>query len=144
MMAFSGHEQLCPQKGLVDTQDQELQVRAPGRKQRRRTIQERREIVEETLVAGTSVSRVARRHDVNANQVFYWRKLYREGQLGGERTTQLLPVKFRDDRTAKAEEGDGLAVRLGTMEIKLPKGTLRISGSVDVVALRAVLECLVG
>jgi hypothetical protein len=30
------------------------------------------------------------------------------------------------------------------MEIKLPKGTLRISGSVDVVALRAVLECLVG
>ncbi len=57
----------------MDTQDQELQVRAPGRKQRRRTIQERREIVEETLVAGTSVSRVARRHDVNANQVFYWR-----------------------------------------------------------------------
>jgi hypothetical protein len=30
------------------------------------------------------------------------------------------------------------------MEIKFPKGTLRISGSVDVVALRAVLECLVG
>jgi transposase len=144
MMAFGGHEQLCPQRGLVDTQDQELQVRAPGRKQRRRTIQERREIVEETLVAGTSVSRVARRHDVNANQVFYWRKLYREGQLGGDRTTQLLPVKVRDDRTAKAEEGDGLAVRLGTLEIKLPKGTLRISGAVDVVALRAVLECLVG
>jgi transposase len=100
--------------------------------------------VEETLVAGASVSRVARRHDVNANQVFYWRKLYREGQLGGDRTTQLLPVKVRDDRTAKAEEGDGLAVRLGAMEIKLPKGTLRISGAVDVVALRAVLECLVG
>ena len=100
--------------------------------------------MEETLVAGASVSRVARRHDVNANQVFYWRKLYREGQLGGDRTTQLLPVSIRNDRTAKVEEGDGLAVRLGTMEIKLPKGTLRISGSVDVVALRAVLECLVG
>lgn len=35
----------------MDTQDQELQVSAPGRKQRHRTIQERREIVEETLVA---------------------------------------------------------------------------------------------
>jgi transposase len=144
MMAFVDTNKLCPQRGIVDTQDQELQVRTPGRKQRRRTIQERREIVEETLVAGASVSRVARRHDVNANQVFYWRKLYREGQLGGDRTTQLLPVKVRNDRTAKAEEGDGLAVRLGTMEIKLPKGTLRISGAVDVVALRAVLECLVG
>ena len=144
MMAFVDTNELCPQRGIVDTQDQELQVRVPGRKQRRRTIQERREIVEETLVAGASVSRVARRHDVNANQVFYWRKLYREGQLGGDRTTQLLPVKVRDDRTAKAVEGDGLAVRLGTMEIKLPKGTLRISGAVDVVALRAVLECLAG
>ena len=41
-------------------------------------------------------------------------------------------------------EGDGLAWRSGTMEIKLPKGTLRISGAVDVVALRAALECLVG
>jgi transposase len=145
MMAFVDTKtNNCPQRGIVDTQDQELQVRVPGRKQRRRTIEERREIVEETLVAGASVSRVARRHDVNANQVFYWRKLYREGQLGGDRTTQLLPVKVRDDRTAKAVESDGLAVRLGTMEIKLPKGTLRISGAVDVVALRAVLECLVG
>ena len=128
----------------MDTESQELQVSEPGRKQRRRSVQERREIVEETLVAGASVSRVARRHDVNANQVFYWRKLYREGHLGGHRATQLLPVKIRNDQTVKAEEGDGLAVRLGTMEIKLPKGTLRISGSVDVVALRTVLECLVG
>jgi len=71
----------------VDTQEQELQVKIPGRKQRRRTIQERREIVKETFVAGASVSRVARRHDVNANQVFYWRKLYREGQSGGDRIT---------------------------------------------------------
>ncbi len=36
------------------------------------------------------------------------------------------------------------AVRLGTMEIKLPKGTLRITGAVDVEALRVVLECLLG
>ncbi len=100
--------------------------------------------MEETPVPGASVSRVARRHDVNANPVFYWRKLYREGELRGNRTTQLLPVKVRDDGTAKAVEGDGLAVRLGTMEIQLPKGTLRISGSVDVVALRAVLEGLAG
>jgi transposase len=100
--------------------------------------------VEETLVPGASVSRVARRHDVNANQVFYWRKLYREGQLGGNRSTPLLPVKICNDGPAKAEEGDGLAVRLGTMEIELPKGTLRISGAVDMVALRVVLECLVG
>jgi hypothetical protein len=32
----------------------------------------------------------------------------------------------------------------GTMEIKLSKGMLRIFGTVDVMALRTVLECLVG
>ena len=68
---------------FVDTQDQGLQVKIPGRKQRRRTIQERREIVEETLVAGASVSRVARRHDVNANQVFYWAEAVSGRTVGG-------------------------------------------------------------
>jgi transposase len=128
----------------VDIQDQSIQVRAPKARQRRRTVQVRREIVEETLLAGASVSRVARRHDVNANQVFYWRKLYREGRLGGGMAEQFLPVKVTDDRLAEAAKSDGPAVRSGTMEIKLPKGSLRVTGVVDVVALRAVLERLVG
>lgn len=127
----------------MDTQDQALQVRVPKAKQRRRTIQERREIVEETLLAGTSVSRVARRHDVNANQLFYWRKLYREGRLGTNPSTQLLAVKVTEDRRTEAVKRDRLAGRWGTMEVELPKGTLRIVGSVDVLALHAVLECLV-
>ena len=100
--------------------------------------------MEETLVPGASVSRVARRHDVNANQVFYWRKLYREGQLGSRTDTQLVPVKITNDRSVEpAKESDSVP-RPGTLEIKLSKGTLRIFGTVDVVALRATIECLVG
>ena len=38
-------------------------------KRRRRSVQERRRIVEETLAPGASVARVARAHGVNANQV---------------------------------------------------------------------------
>ena len=124
----------------MDTSGQALQVHAP--RKRRRTIKERREIVEETLSAGTSVSRVARRHDVNANQLFYWRKLYREGRLGGGTATPLLPVKVSEGRPAEATEWDRPALRSGTMEIKVSKGTIRIAGSVDVVALREVLESL--
>ena len=128
----------------MDTSDQTLQVRLAGTKKRRRTVRERREIVEETLLPGASVSRVARRHDVNANQVFYWRKLYREGKLGSRTDTQLVPVKIANDRSSAAvEEGDFIP-RSGTLEIKLSKGTLRIFGTVDVMALRAVIECLVG
>lgn len=126
----------------MDTSEQALQVRVPGRKNRRRTIRERREIVEETLLPGASVSRVARRHDVNANQVFYWRKLYREGRLGT--SINLLPVKVAKDRSVEAVKEDDLIPRSGTMEVKLSKGTLRIYGTVDVMALRAVIEGLVG
>jgi transposase len=124
----------------VDTTEQGLTVKAAGRKIRRRSIKERRDIVEETLGAGASVSRVARRHDVNANQVFYWRKLYREGRLGGNNVPALLAVEIAKDRNVKQDPDP----RPGTMEILLAKGTLRVLGTVDVMTLRAVLECLAG
>jgi transposase len=125
----------------VDTPKQGLTVKTPRKKLRRRSIKERREIVEETLLAGASVSRVARRHDVNANQVFYWRKLYREGRLGGSK--QLLAVEVTQDRSALVAE-EASAPSSGTIEIKLAKGSLRVFGSIDVLALRVVLECLAG
>ena len=114
----------------------------PKVRKRRRTIKERRDIVEETLVPGASVARVARRHDVNANQVFYWRKLYREGRLGLGLGTPLLPVKVEAERPTGAVNGNDPTLSSGTMEIKLSRGTLRIAGSVDAVALRTAIECL--
>jgi transposase len=126
----------------MDTSDQALQVRVAGTRKKRRTVRERRAIVEETLLPGASVSRVARRHDVNANQVFYWRKLYREGRLGSRTDTQLVPVKVASDRSVEAMKEDDFIPRSGTLEIKLSKGTLRVAGNVDVVALRAAIECL--
>ncbi len=38
----------------------------------------KREIVAATLLPGASVSAIARQYDVNANQVFSWRRQYRE------------------------------------------------------------------
>lgn len=131
-------------EGIVDTLGQSAPTSTARKKQRRRTIKERRDIVEETLMPGASVARVARRHDVNANQVFYWRKLYREGRLGISIATPLLPVRVKTERPAKTFKDDGHMSSSGTMEISLSRGTLRITGAVDVAALRAVLECLAG
>jgi transposase len=125
----------------VDTLTHAQQVEEPGRKHRWRTKAERRAIVEETLLPGASVSRVARRHDVNANQVFYWRKLYQEGRLGT--TTNFLPVRVASEQRGEGVNGRGCIAQPGTMEIKLPKGTLRVFGTVDVMALRTVIESLV-
>ena len=101
-----------------------------------RTVSEKRRIAELTLEPGASVALVARAHGVNANQVFYWRKLYREGRLGSTGATQLLAVKVAEERSLEGKD-DGLGRRWGIMEIQLAKGTLRIAGAVDVVALRA-------
>jgi transposase len=100
--------------GFVDTSGQVFQVGMAKAKKRRRTIKERRDIVEETLVPGASVARVARRHDVNANQVFYWRKLYREGRLGISMATHRLPVKVEGERPAETVKGEDLTLSKGS------------------------------
>ena len=43
--------------------------------------EEKRQILEQALSSSWSVASLARQHDVDANQLFYWRKLYRAGQL---------------------------------------------------------------
>src|SRR5215470_8189535 len=67
-----------------------------GRTRQFRSKQERRQIVEETLKPGASVAVVARAHEVNANQVFLWRKQYREGWLeeAQDKPAALVPVKI--------------------------------------------------
>ena len=61
-----------------------------------RTVEERRQIVEETMVPGASVAGVARRHEVNANQVFVWRRLYQQGLLQDPGTEDSIEGSPRD------------------------------------------------
>jgi transposase len=129
----------------VDTSEQTAVETPKQTTRRRRSVDEKRRIVEETLEAGTSVARVARRHAVNANQVFYWRKKYREGRLGkSRRSGNLLPVRVTDIPLRKSGPTRCVSARCssGAMEIKLAKGQLRVTGSVDAEALRTVLQCL--
>ena len=131
----------------MDTSEQVIVNETPKREvRRRRSVEEKRRIVEETLESGASVARVARRHAVNANQVFYWRKKYREGRLGKNQSNKLLPVTLSDISCGKSGRTSGASspFAVGTMEIKLPKGQLRVTGSVEAEALRTVLECLLG
>jgi transposase len=129
----------------MDTSEQTILDETPKREaRRRRSVEEKRRIVEETLESGASVARVARRHAVNANQVFYWRKKYREGRLGKNQSSKLLPVTLSDISGSKSDRAGCASSPLGSMEIKLAKGILRVAGNVDVVALRAAIECLLG
>jgi transposase len=113
------------------------------------TTEEKLRIVEQTLSSTQSVAMVARQHGVNANQVFYWRKLYRAGQLrneGGEQQVRLLPVSVSDEPPAETEQGEAASPAPGvTINIEFPGRTLvSLEGAVDADMVRAVLESLRG
>jgi transposase-like protein len=82
------------------------------RRKRRRSwpVAEKRRIVAETLVPGASVSVVARRHDVNANQVLKWRRELAAGDRAGLPVTacEFVPIGVFDavEREAPAAAHD--------------------------------------
>ena len=62
--------------------DTSVVARSEGRPARRmRSLAEKRAIVAETRVPGASVAAVARRHGMNANLLFNWRRLQQRGLL---------------------------------------------------------------
>jgi transposase len=120
-----------------------------GRKRRIWSKQQRLKIVEETLKPGASVSLVARAHDVNANQLFKWRKLYREGRLevtpASSTPGTLLSVKISDSPPViRSTQGRRRAKprQSGVIDIDLGHARVRIEGSADPACVRATLEGL--
>jgi transposase len=115
-----------------------------------RSRQERRQIVEETLKPGASVSQVARAHDINANQVFHWRRQYRAGWFDdAAKPGALLPVKISTSVSAEkpsaAERGRNTAAEskpAGTIEIEIGSVRMRIEGAADADCVRAALDRL--
>jgi transposase len=113
----------------------------------RRSIAEKRRIVEETLAPGSSVARVARAHGVNANQVFGWRRLYLAGRLGEQKPgIKLLPVRVSESKSAPVvvehRVTDLSQPQPGTIHIELRQAQMRIEGNADPALVRVVLECL--
>ena len=126
----------------MDTSERAVVERESQR--RRRSVEEKRGIVEETLQPGASVARVARAHGVNANQVFAWRRQYRQGLLTSE-ALGLLPVRVvAAGEAARSRSAQRYRTAPGMIQVELPKGHLRLTGCVDGEALRVVLEKLLG
>ncbi len=111
---------------------------------RYRTKAERRQIVEETLKPGVSVSQVARAHDVNANIIFCWRRQYREGWFDDVKaeTKALVPVKLEQPLAAKPVSKAAESAGSGVIEIELGHARVRIEGLASPDCVRAALEGL--
>jgi transposase len=119
---------------------------------RRFTPEQKCSIVEQSMKPGASVSRVAREHDVNTNQVFKWRRLHERGLLGaGRKAVSMLPVKIEDlpastgrivIQAPDADAKQPRAIKTGSIEIELQGGRVTVRGVVDRAALRVVIKML--
>jgi len=132
------------QQTAVIARDREASVAA---QRQRRSIAEKRRIVEETLAPGASVARIARAHGVNANQVFGWRRLYLAGRLGEQKPgIKLLPVRVSESKAAPVvvehRVPDFSQPQPGTIHIELRQAQMRIEGNADPALVRVLLECL--
>ena len=111
------------------------------------TADEKRRIVEQTLSSDLSVASIARQHGVNANQVFYWRKLYRAGQLAANEQSDVvrfLPVSVAEDVPAsEAPDESRSSDQCVMINIEFPGCALvSVEGAVDASIVRAVMESL--
>lgn len=114
---------------------------ALGRKsgpRRYRSVEEKIRIVEEAEQLGTSVAEVARRHDLNANLLFGWRRQYRQGVLGrrARASAKLLPVRVMAPQPS-------VPLSTGVIEIELPNEVrLRVKGEICKEQLALVLAAV--
>ena len=117
--------------GLVDTKQQ------PSPTKRRQYSEAlKRQMVSETQAPGASMSIVARRYDVNSNQLFRWRRqlLPKAVVEGGA----MVPVEIAPD-DGRPRRPD----REGVIEIAFGCGArVRLRGEVSAETLRQVIELL--
>jgi transposase len=113
----------------VDTSDEER------RRNKRWPEALKREIVAATSRPGASVSVVARQYDVNANQVFAWRRRFRGATEVA--TPVLVPVTI-----APEPEEKPAPVVSGTIEIEVGDFRVRVGSNFDGRTLKRVLDVL--
>lgn len=101
-----------------------LEAAEPGSHRRRWSAEEKARIVGETLSGEESVSAVARRHGVTAQQLYGWRR-----RAGIERTSGTEELGFA-----------AVLVSRSAIEIELCGMTIRVAPGSDGATLRAVLQ----
>ena len=127
-----------------------IQVAGSGSAKRvHRSTEEKRRIVEATLVPGASIARVARENGVNANQVFQWRYEYKNsaGWAAKQSRTKLLPVAIVTEPSCVAApevaSTPALAPSSASVHIELPgRALVSVEAGVDPELVRVVLGSL--
>jgi len=122
------------------TEPNSIPADVPAKPQRRRhSLAFKQQAVAEVLAGQESISVIARRHDINANLLFKWKRLYLSGGANPDQQTKLLPIQVTE--TLRDRETD--AVTPGRIEIVLGADRwITVHGEVSRDALQIALEVL--
>jgi transposase len=123
-------------------------------KRRRYDAAFKRHLVELSLAPGASVARIALDHRLNANILLKWRRdhLRELARSTAKPAAALLPVAVMEAQGTLVQAGvaarsaprraRAAAQNGGVIEIDLPLGRVRVTGSVDLAAVRVVIDAL--
>jgi len=98
----------------------------------------KRALVEQALVPGASVAKLARDHDVNTNQLFKWCRQHERANSGARAGSPLVPVVI-DERSVPSVRTASEAL---CVTVQMARGTLRLDGAIDAEVLRGLVQAL--
>jgi transposase len=102
-------------------------------------MDEKRRIVDESFADGASIAEVTRRHDLNTNQLFTWRRQFGVELVAPQEFASILPVAITPDATAEYSAPGST----GQMEIVLADGDrIIVWADVETTALSRVVKVL--
>jgi transposase len=119
--------------------DSDTDLTALRRRRRSWSLDEKRRIVDESLADGASIAEVARRYDLNANQLFTWRRQFGVEPVAPKELAPILPVMIASDTTAAGSD----LPSTGQIEIVLAEGDrIIVWADVETAALSRVVKAL--
>jgi len=114
------------------------------RRRRRWSEAFKRRVVAEAAEPGVSVASVARRHDLNANLLFNWRRRYGTSPGSDESFLPVALVPCGPSPAGVAGEAAAVPLRSGRIEIALAAGhRVRLEGGFEPDAVARLLRALV-
>lgn len=104
----------------------------------------KRQLAALACAPNVSVAKLARKHGINANMLFKWRRQYRAGRFGisTEGAVVAVPAKLLPVVTSTGKPRVATTPSELVIEIVLAEAKVRVRGGVDPIMLGAVLDCL--
>jgi transposase len=112
-----------------------------SRKYRHHPVAFKRQVVEQSLLPNASVAGLAQEHSINANQIFAWRKAYRDGRLDGELPLSLIAVEV-PTAVELPPTSQAVKAEAGLLSVTIGSAVMTVRGNVDPGLLRTALSVL--